>query len=60
MTGQRRDVARHVVLNILEALGSNDFVNVLTFNETVNEVVPCFKDTLVQVNQNNLVKNNHS
>lgn len=54
MTGQRRDIAKHVVENILETLGPNDFVNVLTFNKTVHEVVPCFKDTMVQANALNL------
>lgn len=49
MTGQRKDIARHVVENILETLSPNDYVNVLLFNETVEEVVPCFRDTLVQV-----------
>lgn len=49
MTGQRKDIARHVVENILETLSPNDYVNVLLFNESVDEVVPCFRDTLVQV-----------
>lgn len=49
MTGQRKDIARHVVENILETLSPNDWVNVLLFNETVEEVVPCFRDTMVQV-----------
>lgn len=48
MTGQRKDIARHVVETILETLGPNDFVNVLTFNDTIKEVVPCFNNTLVQ------------
>lgn len=49
MTGQRRDIAKHVVTNILETLGNNDFVNVMTFADTVEEIVPCFEDSLVQV-----------
>lgn len=49
MTGQRRDIAKHVVTNILDTLGNNDFVNVMTFADTVEEIVPCFEDSLVQV-----------
>lgn len=54
MTGQRRDIAKHVVENILETLGPNDFVNVMAFNETLREVVPCFNNTMVQANSLNL------
>lgn len=49
MTGQRRDIAKHVVTNILDTLGNNDFVNVMTFADDVEEIVPCFEDSLVQV-----------
>ncbi|XP_072941852.1 voltage-dependent calcium channel subunit alpha-2/delta-3 isoform X14 [Epargyreus clarus] len=54
MTGQRRDIAKHVVTNILDTLGNNDFVNVMTFADTVEEVVPCFEDSLVQATLGNL------
>lgn len=49
MTGQNKDIAKHVVSNILDTLGNNDFVNVFTFSNEVEEVVPCFNDMLVQV-----------
>lgn len=49
MTGQRRDIAKHVVTNILDTLGNNDFVNVFTFADSVEEIVPCFAESLVQV-----------
>ncbi|CAB3241021.1 unnamed protein product, partial [Arctia plantaginis] len=54
MTGQRRDIAKHVVTNILDTLGNNDFVNVMTFADTVEEIVPCFEDSLVQATLGNL------
>lgn len=54
MTGQRRDIAKHVVTNILDTLGNNDFVNVMTFANTVEEIVPCFEDSLVQATLGNL------
>lgn len=49
MKGDRKDIARHVVFNILETLGPNDFVNIYKFAEHVEAVVPCFNETLVQV-----------
>lgn len=49
MTGQRKDIARHVVYNILDTLGANDFVNIYKFDEQVKAVVPCFNNSLVQV-----------
>ena len=54
MTGQRKDIARHVVHNILDTLGTNDFVNMFTFALDVHEVVPCFNNTLVQANMANV------
>lgn len=49
MKGTRKDIARHVVYNILETLGPNDFVNIYKFAEHVDSVVPCFNESLVQV-----------
>lgn len=49
MTGLRREIAKHVVLNILETLNENDFVNVFNFSTHTTELVPCFNDSLVQV-----------
>ncbi|XP_026478541.1 voltage-dependent calcium channel subunit alpha-2/delta-3-like [Ctenocephalides felis] len=54
MTGQNKDIAKHVVSNILDTLGNNDFVNVFTFSNEVEEVVPCFNDMLVQANLANI------
>lgn len=50
MTGQRQDIARHVVHSILDTLGTNDFVNIFTFSDVLLDIVPCFKDNLVPVN----------
>lgn len=54
MTGQRKDIARHVVHNILDTLGTNDFVNMFTFSLEVLDVVPCFNNSLVQANMANI------
>jgi von Willebrand factor type A domain. len=51
MMGQRREIARHVINNLLDTLGNNDYVNVLQFTSVCKEVVPCFADILVQVRQ---------
>lgn len=49
MGGKKRDIARAIVNSILDTLGSNDFVNIYRFSEATTEIVPCFKDMLVQV-----------
>jgi len=51
MTGYRNTIARLTVSNILDTLNNNDFVNVFNYSEEADEVVPCFKDMLVQVRE---------
>ena len=33
MTGLRKEIAKHVVINIMDTLGEDDFVTVLTFSD---------------------------
>ncbi|XP_046388062.1 voltage-dependent calcium channel subunit alpha-2/delta-3 isoform X1 [Ischnura elegans] len=54
MTGMRKEVARHVVSNILDTLSNNDYVNIFNFSEETSELVPCFRDLLVQANLGNV------
>ncbi|KRF79596.1 voltage-dependent calcium channel subunit alpha-2/delta-3 isoform X3 [Drosophila virilis] len=54
MLGQRLDIAKHVVNTILDTLGTNDFVNIFTFDKEVSPVVGCFEDTLIQANLGNI------
>ncbi|KAJ9576006.1 hypothetical protein L9F63_007106, partial [Diploptera punctata] len=54
MTGERREIAKSVVNAILDTLGNNDFVNVYRFSDDTEELVPCFKDMLVQANMENV------
>ncbi|XP_068083443.1 voltage-dependent calcium channel subunit alpha-2/delta-3 [Anabrus simplex] len=54
MTGMRREIARHVVNDILDTLGNNDFVNVFNFSEEITNVVKCFGDNLVQATLPNI------
>ncbi|XP_018330048.1 voltage-dependent calcium channel subunit alpha-2/delta-3-like isoform X2 [Agrilus planipennis] len=53
MTGMRREIARHVVNNILDTLSNNDFVNIFTFSNTTEALIECFDDRLVQANMAN-------
>ncbi|XP_046457590.1 voltage-dependent calcium channel subunit alpha-2/delta-3-like isoform X4 [Daphnia pulex] len=54
MTGVRKEIAKHVVLTLLDTLSENDFINIYKFSEVPVPVVPCFKDKVVQANLENL------
>ncbi|XP_072393031.1 voltage-dependent calcium channel subunit alpha-2/delta-3 isoform X1 [Diabrotica undecimpunctata] len=54
MTGMRREIARHVVHNVLDTLGNNDYVNIYTFSNTTEPLVECFEGQLVQANLANV------
>ncbi|XP_050299569.1 voltage-dependent calcium channel subunit alpha-2/delta-3 isoform X2 [Anthonomus grandis grandis] len=54
MTGMRREIARHVVHNLLDTLGNNDYINIYTFSNTTDPLVPCFDNKLVQANLANI------
>lgn len=54
MRGQRKDIAKHVVSNILETLTTNDFVNILKFSEKIESVVKCFNESLVPATLDNI------
>ena len=53
MTGLRKEIAKHVVLNILETLGEDDFVTIYKFSKAPTPLVECFtvdgRAELVQV-----------
>lgn len=49
MTGKRSELAASIVHAILDTLSNNDFVNVFKFSDATEELVPCFRDMLVQV-----------
>jgi uncharacterized protein with von Willebrand factor type A (vWA) domain len=50
MTGTSQNIARYLVNSILETLGSNDFVNVLTFSGTTDRLIECTRNvSLTQV-----------
>ena len=54
MTGLRKEIAKHVVLNILETLSEDDFVAIYKFSKYPTPLVDCFttadgKAEMVQV-----------
>lgn len=49
VSSTKRGLALLTARTILETLGDNDFVNVFRFSDTPSEIVPCYKDMLVQV-----------
>ncbi len=59
MTGLRKEIAKHVVLNILETLGENDFVAIYKFSKYPTPLVECFttpdgRAELVQATNENI------
>merc|ERR1719228_168564 len=61
MTGLRKEIAKHVVLNIMETLGEDDFVTVLEFADETRPLVDCFTDSdgepeLVQATTENIAE----
>merc|ERR1719211_633181 len=61
MTGLRKEIAKHVVINIMETLGEDDFVTVLTFSDETKPLVECFTDSdgepeLVQATTENIAE----
>merc|ERR1719270_1923643 len=61
MTGLRKEIANHVVINIMETLGEDDFVTVLTFSDETKPLVECFTDSdgeaeLVQATNENIAE----
>lgn len=50
----QKEIAKHVVNNILDTLGNNDYVNIFTFSNVTDPLIPCFNDTLVQANLANV------
>lgn len=54
MTGMRKHIAAFTVKNILDTFSNNDYINLLNFSTTVDFIVPCFKDQLIQATRENI------
>lgn len=50
------ELAKETAFNILDTLGENDFVNLITFADVVKTPVPCFKDRLVRATPDNTLE----
>ncbi|KAI0984621.1 hypothetical protein GJ496_002711 [Pomphorhynchus laevis] len=53
MTGIKRSIAVQTVETILDTLSDDDFVNILSFNNVIQYVDPCFQNGLVQATVEN-------
>lgn len=49
MKGEPLRLAKLTTMAIINTIGDDDYINVFTFSDTSQELVPCFKDILVQV-----------
>ena len=54
MTGQRKEIAKNVVLNILDTLTDDDYFTVVRFTDVMEPIVECFGDDLVPANKQNI------
>lgn len=50
LSDYKLSLVRATTLAALDTLGANDYVNVLSLESSNYEIVPCFKETIVQVN----------
>lgn len=48
------DLATETAFSILDTLGENDFVNLITFADVIKTPVPCFKDRMVRATPDNV------
>ncbi|XP_071450775.1 voltage-dependent calcium channel subunit alpha-2/delta-3-like [Hetaerina americana] len=60
MTGMRYSIARLTTGALLETFAPNDMVAVVKFSETPEELIPCFKDTLVPATRENIIAFKHA
>ncbi|ODM90180.1 Voltage-dependent calcium channel subunit alpha-2/delta-4 [Orchesella cincta] len=56
MTGIRRLIAKHIIYQLLDTLTENDYVNVYNFSDSTKPLIPCLKNRLVQVGDDNYCK----
>lgn len=49
-----KHIASFTVSSILQTLSNNDYLNILSYNNTVKFVVPCFENRLVQATKENI------
>ncbi|XP_015127549.1 voltage-dependent calcium channel subunit alpha-2/delta-3 isoform X1 [Diachasma alloeum] len=54
MEGMGYTIAKAVVASILDTLSNNDFVTILEYTNVTEDLVPCFKDKLIQATPENI------
>jgi voltage-dependent calcium channel alpha-2/delta-4 len=54
MTGYRNYIAQYTIKSLLDTFSNNDFVNIFNYSATTEELIPCFKDMLVQATPENI------
>lgn len=52
--GQRMAIAKEVIVNLLDTLTDNDYVNVFNFSSKMESMIDCFSDVLVPANRQNI------
>lgn len=56
MSEKSFDLAMETAFSILDTLGENDFVNLITFTDAIKTPVPCFKDRMVRATPDNVLE----
>lgn len=54
MSGKQFALAKTTAFTILDTLGDDDYVNLITFSDVVRSVVPCFTDKMVRATPDNV------
>ncbi|XP_055382086.1 voltage-dependent calcium channel subunit alpha-2/delta-3 isoform X2 [Condylostylus longicornis] len=53
MSEKSFELATTTAFNILDTLGENDFVNLVSFSDTINTPVPCYRDKMIRATPEN-------
>lgn len=53
LSGKQFNLAKTTAFSILDTLGDDDFVNLITFSDQVRSAVPCFENKLVRATPEN-------
>lgn len=54
MSGKQFELAKATAFAILETLGDDDYVNLITFSDVVRSAVPCFSGKMVRATPDNM------
>lgn len=54
MIGFPQHVSKFTIKSILDTFSNNDFFTIFNYSATVDDVIPCFKDALVQATPENI------